>query len=494
MKKLFAMLLVCAMVLSLCACGEETPTTPPQTTAPAAKPAPTVQVVEGQPVEQLDDVSVYVGVNGKVKELENLPAYTYSEGGKPSYKQMKKNRNGMDAHVFSNTDAAAFISYLNALEADGWTQYSNNIIEGTNLFATYMKDTGSLYCYYISAKNRAYIIEAPDQNFEVREQDNQYEKVCEPLLTQVKLLMEVWDGGMSYLIRLSDGRFIIVDGGYKEPDNAESTHLYQLMQEQNVLDKITIAAWIFTHPHSDHLGVGAEFLRLYDASDVTIQSFIYNFPTDEVLLQVEPVSVEDTSHPGRMPTFLMTLEKYWPNVPVITCHTGQKYYYADATIEFLHTIEDYYPKDLTSLSEDRVNGSTAVFRLEVGGQKVMFYGDAAVDESDDLVDMWGDYLRSDIMQANHHGLNGGTIELFETTDPKVVMVPMNVNYIPNVLSHAHSRWVWNNGSGNIREVMLAEWEEYVLQLPYTSPEDAPYFSENAEDPWGGTGDKYKVIE
>ena len=468
MKKIVPLLLACVMLCGLCACGKEEPAPQTTTAAPATQPAPTVQVTEGQPIEQLDDVSVYIGVSGTVKELPGLPAYTYSADVKPAYKEIKYTRNKMPAYTLGNTDAAAFIHYLNALEADGWVQYSNNIIEGTNLFATYVKDSGSLYCYYISAKNRAYIIPSPDQNLEPNGQDKPYEKVCQPLLTQVKLLMDVWDGGMSYLIRLSDGRFIVIDGGYKEPNNAESTHLYQLLQEQNVLDKITIAAWIFTHPHSDHLGVPAEFLKEYDASDVTIESFIYNFPADEAILPVEPVTVEDTEHPGRMPTFLATLDAYWPDVPVITCHTGQEYCYADVKLECLHTYEDFYPKDLTNLATDPVNGSSSVFRMEIGGQKIMFYADASVDASKDMVKMWSDYLKSDIMQANHHGLNGGTITLFEATDPNVVMVPMNVNYIPQVLSHEQSRWVWNNGSGNIREVMLAEWEEYVLELPYTS--------------------------
>ena len=495
MKKMLSVMLALTMLIGMCACGSDSSSAtqgPSATTVPATKPAPTVQVVEGEPVEQLDDVSVYIGVDGPSKEIKNLPAYTYSAEGTPSYKQVKETRNGMDAHVFSDTDMAAFINYLNALEADGWVQYSNNIIEGTNLFATYTKDTGSLYCYYISAKNTTYIVESPDQNFEVRAEDNQYEKVCTPLLTQIKLRMDVWDGGMSYLIRLSDGRFIVIDGGYREPNNVESAHLYEVMQQQNVLDKITIAAWIITHPHSDHLGVATEFLLSYKPEDVTIQSMIYNFPTDDVLLKVESVTVEDTSHPGRMPTFLMAKNNLWGDVPVITCHTGQVYHYADAKIEILHTLEDYYPKDISSHSEDPVNGSSVVFTLEVGGQKTMFYADSNVDESADLVAMWGDYLRSDIMQANHHGLNGGSVELFAITDPKVVMVPMNVNYLNHVLKHEHSRWIWNNVSGNIREVMLCDWEEYVLELPYSSPVGVSYFSSQTADPWGGLAGQYKT--
>ena len=491
MKKYISLCLVLVLLLSLCACGGE-PAATTATTAPAAtKPAPTVQVVEGEPIGQLDDVSVYIGVTGKSRALDGLPDYTYSEGGTVSYKGAKKGRYDQVTHVFNNTDAAAFIAYLNTLEADGWEQYSNNIIEGVNLFATYTKGGQSLYCYYIPAKERTLLIHSPYQNLEAREQDNQYETVCEPLLTQIQLLCKQWSGGMSYLIRLSDGRFIIVDGGYNEADYYEAKHIYDLMNEQNVLDKITIAAWILTHPHKDHLGTTSDFLRYYTPADVDIQQFIYNFPSDEVLMTVEAETATDTSDPSKMPTFLMALESLWPDTPVTVCHTGQEYYFADAKIEILHTLEDFYPQDLLMQSQDPVNGASVVFSLEIGGQKTMFLADSAVDCSKDLVKLWGSYLKSDIMQASHHGLNGGSVPLYEAIDPAVVMVPMCTSFIPKILSFTHSQWIWNNVSGNIKEVILSGWEQRTLQLPYTSAPDASYFSIKTDDPWAGTANEYK---
>ena len=83
---------------------------------------------------------------------------------------------------------------------------------------------------------------------------------------------------------------------------------------------------------------------------------------------------------------------------IVTCHTGQEFYLADAKIEFLHTIEDYYPDSIEVLNSNRLNASSAIFTIEVGGQKTMYLGDCATDESIALVDMWDDYLRYDIMQ------------------------------------------------------------------------------------------------
>ena len=489
MKKALALVLAVLMLPALFACAAGSAE---QGTTQETKPLPTVEVVEGQPIEQLEDVSVYIPVEGEAHALEGLPAYTLREGSQAAYKGSKAGRYEQTAHVFSGTDAASFITYLQALENDGWQQYSNNIIEGVNLFATYTKESGSLYCYYIATKNRALIIQSPNQNLEVRQQDNVYEAVCSTQLTQIQLLCKKWSGGMSYLIRLSDGRFIIIDGGYNEDDFHEARHLYELMQEQNVLPQITIAAWIITHPHKDHLGTASDFLRYYNSSQVEIQQMILNFPSDEVLLTVEEGTVKDINDPSKMPTFLMALETLWPQVPITVCHTGQEYYFADAKLEILHTLEDFYPYDLIMQSQDPVNGSSVVLSLEVAGQKTLFLADSAVDCSKDLLKMWDGYLQSDIMQASHHGLNGGSVELYEAIDPTVVLVPMCISYIPKILSFPHSQWIWNNESGNIKEVILSGWEQRTMELPYTSPEATPYFPLSAQDPWAGLESQYKI--
>ena len=81
MKKGIVLLMCLCILLGMTACGGgETAGTAEATTAAETKPEPTVQVVEGQPVEQLDDVNVYIPVSGPSKELEGLPAYVYSEG------------------------------------------------------------------------------------------------------------------------------------------------------------------------------------------------------------------------------------------------------------------------------------------------------------------------------------------------------------------------------------------------------------------------------
>ena len=488
MKKVIALILTAAVFASLAAgCAGSASSGATE----ATKVVPTIEVVEGQPIEQLDNVAVYIPVSGEANALGELPQFTIREGTSVKCRS-KEARYGQVTYVLEKTDAASYITYLQTLEDAGWEQYSNNIMEGTNLFATYHKDGASLYCYYISAKNTTYIVSAPDQNLEVLASDNQYESRCTPLLTQVKLLCEDYSGGMGYVIRLGDGRFIVVDGGYNEQDFYHAKKFYALMQEQNVLDKVTIAAWIVTHPHADHLGTAADFLRTYTAEDVDIQHMIFNFPVDEDLAIKEPEALT-YDHTSYMPTFMMALEQLWPQLPVTVCHTGQVYHFADATIEILHTVEDFYPDSIRNFSRTAINASSVVFRVDLAGQKIMFLADSSEDCSKDLVKMWGNYLKSDIMQAAHHGLIGGTVSLYSAIDPTVAMVPMHdsTSRLKYTLSFEATAWLWNNGSSNIKEIIVSGFQQRTLELPYVPSEDTEYFSNASIDPWAGMESEYK---
>ena len=142
MKKLLCLVLAALSVL-LCACGAAEGGA--QTTATTAADEGIV-INEGTTVPQLDDVSAYASVTGDEVALEGLPAYRCSPAGEVTCKDPKKLRYDQVSFTIQDTDAAAFITYLQILEANGWEQYSNNMVEGTSLFSTYTKAGGSLYC------------------------------------------------------------------------------------------------------------------------------------------------------------------------------------------------------------------------------------------------------------------------------------------------------------------------------------------------------------
>jgi len=408
------------------------------------------------PVTQLDDLSGYAEITtGNSQELEGLPTY-YSGGeaygtyeGSNTGDRAAGGDNDNTLHVFGNSTKAAYVSYLKALEKAGWEQYSNSIKEN-NLFATYTKGGKSVYAYYIANKETTYIVASKTAYLENKAEE--YEEVCEPLFTELKNI----SSSQCEIVRLSDGRFIIIDSGMLETDHYQAKNIYKTLKEQNVLNKITIAAWIVTHAHTDHMDACADFLKVYGNAQVEVEEIIFNFPNKADREEADP-----TNQPTTTPVFFDALaiaQKKWPNMKIITCHTGQEYQIADATIEILHTPEDYFPTKIKDV-KDGLNDSSVVFRVKIAGQTIMILGDAGTGASNGVITMWGDYLKSDFVQMAHHGMNGGIVPVYERIDPTVVTIPAtralwttsDANYIGQ---YNPTKWALDNISGNVKEICI----------------------------------------
>ena len=61
----------------------------------------------------------------------------------------------------------------------------------------------------------------------------------------------------------------------------------------------------------------------------------------------------------------------------------------------------------------------------------MFLGDAGDDVSTRLIPMYGDYLKSDICQAAHHGVEDFTIEAYRLIRAAIWLYPCNTGLYNN---------------------------------------------------------------
>ena len=91
------------------------------------------------------------------------------------------------------------------------------------------------------------------------------------------------------------------------------------------------------------------------------------------------------------------LRTYCKGVPAIRLHTGQVLDFGGATVEVLYTVEDIMPESLPN-----VNDSSLVIRLRTADTSFMILADTCYRSGPILDDMWGDYLKSDIVQVAHH--------------------------------------------------------------------------------------------
>ncbi len=380
----------------------------------------------------------------------------------PHYGSMDEDVNFVDlgdgAHMLyvKRTDAQEFDAYRTALENAGYTEFANRRY-GDNLHAIYTSGENVIHATYAAKEKAARI--AIENAYDMSIFTEQpYETVCVPSVTMIGQENYAKDDngfyyqkGMSLIFLLEDGRFIIVDGGghNKTSLNSLYTTLQDLAPDK---DNITVAAWIITHAHSDHVGTFLKFTEAGYHKSIRVENIIHHLVSadeDRTLQTREAFAAEYT------------------NTNIIKAHTGQKIYAGGAEIEMLFTFADLMPSAV-----DDLNATSVMFRVTVQGKTVMILGDSTTYTSGHLVKTYGNYLKSDIVQVAHHGKTGGTVALYEKIDADVLLWPGGVANF--------------NGDGsldclrtrdyNVKALELAE-EAYIaganiftLIMPYT-PED-----------------------
>jgi beta-lactamase superfamily II metal-dependent hydrolase len=267
-------------------------------------------------------------------------------------------------------------------------------------------------------------------------------------------LLDASSGLMCFVIQLSDGRYIVIDGGVATDSFAQGIY-YALLSNAPDKDNITIAAWIITHSHSDHTGGFYRFSELY-SSKVDIERFIYNFPSESDAKSFgEDINIQRVSR---------NIALYYPESKVNKAHTGQIYHIADAEIEVYYTVDDYAGPGRTLQSTTNYNLSSMIFSVDIAGQKIMFLGDSQDDSNNMTAHMYGDYLKSDFVQVAHHGGAGGTNSIYKAVDPMVALFTTSDALLPVYLKYSYNDYLIN--SLNVKEYYNSANRIKTWTLPY----------------------------
>ena len=360
----------------------------------------------------------------------------------------------------ANGDEVDFDAFLQTVEQRGWTRY-DGWEELGNRFATYCSGGEALHVSYFSYRKMIRVVmETGSPCLQPRRADQKMPFTVKPLVTQVKLAYCKADCGMSYVIRLSDGRFVIIDGGYDEYEEAE--RLYDILMAQNVLEKITVAAWIITHPHGDHYLCFMKFMEQY-GDRVSLEHLLYNWPLPQCC-----------KYPCNTEAYDQFVSKL--SCRVIVPHTGQRFCYGDAILDVLFATEDLYPNLIKN-----TNDTSLVFRMELGGKRFLWLADAEMVSCEEICRSFSaDALRCDVLQVGHHGYDGGSHELYRRTDPRILLWPC-----PDFWYHVVRLWKSNDFlrcSGRIERVFIESHETTVLDMSLEDPFFAPNVSFDHQHP------------
>ena len=207
--------------------------------------------------------------------------------------------------------------------------------------------------------------------------------------------------GMLYVIRLCDNRLMLIDGGHLYQWNAQAlqafwSFLHQITDtpEDGVID---IACWYFTHAHGDHVMGCTRLLDRYH-EQIKLERVMHGF----VSYQVDACGYDPS-------VFAMkrAIRQYYPDVPCLRLHAGQKFPLADVICEVLYAQEDAVeanaPEKFPLLD---FNCTSTIIKLTVNGKTALFLGDTNL-ESEKLLakistpDIW----KADAVQVAHHCFN-----------------------------------------------------------------------------------------
>ena len=233
------------------------------------------------------------------------------------------------------------------------------------------------------------------------------------------------EGGMSLCLGLSDGRFIMVDGGEADKNDSgsydDNARVLLGYLKRHSVGKPRIACWFFTHFHFDHIDLATRFL--YEMKDeIEVDFFAYNNPGHDDFLR-DPEREEE----------LFSAMRLYDGAQIHELVTGEKLCFADTTVDVYLT-----ESNKTHPYSDQ-NGISAAFAFTFStGKRFTVFGDCSTERmtalrrSESEVYRSDEELKTDVIQIAHHGLTMGKEpyisecrELYRVMAPTVALYPIS---------------------------------------------------------------------
>lgn len=238
---------------------------------------------------------------------------------------------------------------------------------------------------------------------------------------------------MGCVVQTTDKKTIVIDGGTW----ADGVQLDAFLKENA---NGHVDAWIFTHPHQDHLGA---FYRIFQENRaITVDKIYHCFPSVQELVEYGHRNEGET----QMWYSVNAIFKYDFENKVQVVQPNDTIFIDEIKITVLRV---YNP----SMTANFVNNSSVVYRLENENASFLLLGDLGVEGGEELMkNCPKELLQTDYTQMAHHGQKGVSKEFYEHIQPKRCLWPT-------------PEWLWNNDNGEgfdtgpYQTVRTREWME-----------------------------------
>lgn len=294
-----------------------------------------------------------------------------------------------------------YISAINYFLNKDYTAYSSS--ETGGFLSTTLLGESNYQTVSFNTSRKELYIGTSVKNSVLPSKEGFEEKRCDISVTQCKS-SEI--NGMSYVVHLSDGSFIAVDGGYAD---GAAKELYETLCTLNgSSDNIHIRAWILTHSHNDHYKAFGEFSQKY-ADKVTLDTVMYS-----------PVK-NASNYDSYLTDTLKKDIQCFNGAKLCGVHTGMSFVFGELKLEILISPEQLYKEK----APDDFNETSIVFRMACSEGSVIFLADSGINAANWLIEAYGDALKSDMVQISHHGCETTPSELYDKIEAAVCFWPCN---------------------------------------------------------------------
>ena len=394
-------------------------------------------------------------------QLGSLPTY---DGGKFSYAYdagRVSSATDCDQIIIKSTNVKEYDTYLSKLAANGYTKYTENEVEG-NKFAIYTNGSYTVNVGFYAYSNEARLLIEPQGVFPTRAEDNKTEKVTTSKIMMLGMTQsDATMNGKCVIIRLEDGRFIVIDGGFNNDTHFNNFVKTIKENSKEYTDTPVIAAWIITHSHGDHTGLlNGRHSKIKEAG-IGIDSFMYNemsaFEMQRSMAYAVTASNKGTyNFPDTDNGYSSRaiIDKYGAEfgADVFKPHIGQVFNVSNLKMEVLYTLEGYAPKICNTMNTASIIIKMTITDTASGKTTVMLStGDATGFAMGVADNIFGKYLKSDIITVNHHGYTswGGDAQIiaaYKKVDATLLLWPLGDGHYQDLSTKAYNQPLFKNPS------------------------------------------------
>lgn len=363
--------------------------------------------------------------------IKSTSLYDAGSGREVDWKDESDDNNNYVQFV-SKTGITEVEKYLKKLEKNGYRKIFENQIE-YNSFYCYMKADKQVYISFNSKLGEARIM---DNSCSDRIDEFGYSLHGDQKSTVYQYNFPYYDpdvynddtiysrNGMCYIIKLSDGKLVVIDGGSTNHSADENVRkMVSFMHELTGTqpgEKINIALWYGTHPHSDHILVFSKALQMYK-DEFNIERLAYNYN-----------SYSNCEYNHRADWFRQQTNEMFPKAKYLKIRSGMKWDISDAHFQVLCTHEEAVSAE-TGVSEfEDANDCSSIVKITINGTSFLFTGDTDTLLQNTLLGRYTEKtLHADVIQGPHHMINK-VAKLYEAVQPTYVLASQSklrtVNY------------------------------------------------------------------